>query len=73
MTVENVGSNPRDTGGLCLLSLDGGGVRGFSTLLILRDVMAQLNRERGDGQHLKPCHVFDLIGGTSTGGYVNPR
>ncbi|KAJ5801938.1 Acyl transferase/acyl hydrolase/lysophospholipase [Penicillium pulvis] len=70
MTVENVGSNPRDANGLCLLSLDGGGVRGFSTLLILRDVMAQLNRERGDGQHLKPCDVFDLIGGTSTGGLI---
>lgn len=68
MTLENVGSNPRDTNGLCLLSLDGGGVRGFSTLLILREVMAQLNRERGDSQHLKPCDVFDLIGGTSTGG-----
>ncbi|KAJ5528301.1 hypothetical protein N7513_012460 [Penicillium frequentans] len=32
--------------------------------------MAQLNRERGDGQHLKPCDVFDLIGGTSTGGLI---
>ncbi|KAJ5660528.1 hypothetical protein N7507_006979 [Penicillium longicatenatum] len=68
--MENAGPNPRDTNGLCLLSLDGGGVRGFSTLLILRDIMLQLNRERTDGQHLKPCDIFDLIGGTSTGGLI---
>ncbi|KAJ5917206.1 hypothetical protein N7466_010760 [Penicillium verhagenii] len=29
-----------------------------------------LNRERDDGRHLKPCDVFDLIGGTSTGGLI---
>lgn len=56
--------------GLCLLSLDGGGVRGLSTLYILRDIMAQLSHERDDRPLLKPCDVFDLIGGTSTGGCV---
>ena len=65
-------SNPVDKTGLCLLSLDGGGVRGLSTLYILKGLMARLNHER---QHrgfpvLKPCDVFDLMGGTSTGGYV---
>jgi hypothetical protein len=29
-----------DTTGLCLLSLDGGGVRGLSTLYILKGLMA---------------------------------
>jgi patatin-like phospholipase/acyl hydrolase len=53
-----------------MLSLDGGGVRGLSSLLILKDIMTQLMAERQDKQ-LKPCDVFDLIGGTSTGGYVN--
>jgi hypothetical protein len=65
-----IGPSPLDTTGLCLLSLDGGGVRGLSSLLILRDIMTQLNSEREGGQLLKPCDVFDLMGGTSTGGYV---
>ena len=57
---------------LCLLSLDGGGVRGLSTLFILRGIMNRLNdtrEEQGLGR-VKRCEVFDLIGGTSTGGYV---
>ncbi|KAJ5781337.1 hypothetical protein N7457_006497 [Penicillium paradoxum] len=32
--------------------------------------MTQLNSEREDNQPLKPCDVFDLIGGTSTGGLI---
>lgn len=54
-----------------LLSVtDGGGVRGLSTLLILKALMATINEERSkDGQSVvKPCQIFDLIGGTSTGG-----
>ncbi|OQD99672.1 hypothetical protein PENVUL_c063G06880 [Penicillium vulpinum] len=57
-----IGPSPLDTNGLCLLSLDGGGVRGLSSLLILKDVMTQLNSEREDSV-LRPCDVFDLIGG----------
>lgn len=59
-----------DTQGLCLLSLDGGGVRGLSTLYILKSIMDRLNHERQKEQRpvVKPCEVFDLIGGTSTGG-----
>lgn len=61
-----------DTTGLCLLSLDGGGVRGLSTLYILKIIFTRLNDERSrtGSSHVKPCEVFDLIGGTSTGGYV---
>lgn len=55
-----------DSKGLCLLSLDGGGVRGLSTLFILKRIMDQLNNERETT--VKPCEIFDLIGGTSTGG-----
>ena len=64
--------NPLHTDGLCLLSLDGGGVRGLSTLYILKALMTRLNHQRqSDGlPPVKPCEVFDLIGGTSTGGYV---
>ena len=52
------------------VDLDGGGVRGLSTLLILKALMAAVNDERiKAGQSaIKPCELFDLIGGTSTGG-----
>lgn len=62
--------NPVDDTGLCLLSLDGGGVRGLSTLYVLKSIMERLNheREKTNLARVKPCEVFDLIGGTSTGG-----
>ena len=63
-------SNPVDKGGLCLLSLDGGGVRGLLTLHILKRIMDEVNRlrkEKGLPSRL-PWEVFDMIGGTSTGG-----
>lgn len=47
-----------------LLSLDGGGVKGLSTLLILQELMRKIDSKNPP----KPCHVFDMIGGTSTGG-----
>lgn len=64
--------NPLDQTGLCLLSLDGGGVRGLSTLYILKGLMSRLNHERQAATlpRVKPCEIFDLIGGTSTGGYI---
>lgn len=61
-----------DGDGLCLLSLDGGGAPGSSTLYALKYIMDELNetrREAGIGS-VKPCEVFDLIGATSTCGYV---
>jgi len=33
--------------------------------------MAQVNRDRKAGETLQPWQVFDLMGGTSTGGYGN--
>jgi patatin-like phospholipase/acyl hydrolase len=51
---------------LCLLALDGGGVRGLSTLLILQQLMEAIDPETPP----KPCEYFDMIGGTSTGGWV---
>jgi patatin-like phospholipase/acyl hydrolase len=59
-----------DNTGYCLLSLDGGGVRGLSTLYILQGIMNRLNymREEHNLRPRKPCEIFDLIGGTSTGG-----
>lgn len=43
---------------------DGGGVRGLSSLHLLNAVMARAAPGK------KPCEVFDMIGGTSTGGYI---
>jgi len=65
--------DPLNQTGLCLLSLDGGGVRGLSTIYILKGFMTRLNDERQAANLplVKPCEVFDLIGGTSTGGYVD--
>jgi patatin-like phospholipase/acyl hydrolase len=53
-----------------ILSLDGGGVRGLSTLLILRDIMDEIEQRTGMSEPAKPCDHFDLIGGTSTGGLI---
>ncbi|VUC23726.1 unnamed protein product, partial [Clonostachys rosea] len=49
-----------------LLSLDGGGIRGLSSLIILRHLMKQVDPENPP----KPCDYFHLIGGTSTGGLI---
>ncbi|KAF2178141.1 FabD/lysophospholipase-like protein, partial [Zopfia rhizophila CBS 207.26] len=52
--------------GLCLLALDGGGVRGLSTLQILKQSMDTVDPE----SPLKPCNYFNMIRGTSTGGLI---
>ncbi|KAJ1337373.1 cGAMP-activated phospholipase [Microdochium nivale] len=49
-----------------LLALDGGGVRGLSSLMILRSLMAAVDPDNPP----KPCDYFDMIGGTSTGGLI---
>jgi hypothetical protein len=54
-----------------ILSLDGGGIRGFASLLILKEVMRTIARRSGQAaQTPLPCQYFDLIGGTSTGGLI---
>jgi patatin-like phospholipase/acyl hydrolase len=54
-----------------ILSLDGGGVRGLSSLLILRNIMEEITRRNGPGTvEARPCEYFDLIGGTGTGGLI---
>jgi patatin-like phospholipase/acyl hydrolase len=49
---------------LCLLSIDGGGIRGLSSLLILKKLMDHID----PADPPRPCDVFDMIAGTSTGG-----
>ncbi|KAL1976366.1 hypothetical protein VTN31DRAFT_2648 [Thermomyces dupontii] len=53
---------------LRILSLDGGGIRGISSLLILEDIMEKMRDANGIDCVPRPCEHFDLIGGTGTGG-----
>ncbi|KAK6810428.1 hypothetical protein RU639_013809 [Aspergillus parasiticus] len=63
---------------LRILSLDGGGIRGISSLLILGNIMEkirdEIRKQACDDGGLKPTprpyEYFDLIGGTSTGGII---
>ena len=60
---------------LRILSLDGGGVRGYSMLIILQELMHRTFVEtegRAPQRHEipRPCDHFDLIVGTGTGGLI---
>lgn len=71
-----------------ILTLDGGGIRGYSSLLILQRLMHEvaecerrLQKEEGPvpgsqrqefvEDELLPCHYFDYMYGTSTGGLIS--
>jgi len=61
---------------LRILTLDGGGVRGLSEVLILKYLMARLKYIQEKTLNIKvdqlpePWKYFDLICGTSTGGLL---
>jgi len=53
--------------------VDAGGPQGISQLLILKDVMEKLSEDEisnSEGSVKRPCEVFDMIGGSGTGGSV---
>ncbi|KAH0585552.1 hypothetical protein H2248_008784 [Termitomyces sp. 'cryptogamus'] len=52
---------------LKLLSFDGGGVRGISSLYILQAIMMEVSP---NDPNVKPCKYFDMICGTSAGGLI---
>lgn len=56
--------------GAALLSLDGGGIKGVSSIRILEAIMKKVaEKEKRDPETLRlPMNYFDLAGGTSTGG-----
>ncbi|PSN58691.1 FabD/lysophospholipase-like protein [Corynespora cassiicola Philippines] len=74
----------RNLTGPFILTLDGGGIRGYVSLLILDRLMKEIAEceRRHDlacdaqlgpaftAQHPLPCHYFDAIYGTSTGGMI---
>ena len=69
-----------------ILTLDGGGIRGYSSLLILEELMKQIahwenkferisnkpaaERKTWKMENLQPCLYFDFMYGTSTGGLI---
>ncbi|CAE7094984.1 unnamed protein product [Rhizoctonia solani] len=60
---------PQDNIGLNILCLDGGGARGLSSLVVLREIMHRANFTRTEGvKPLDPHELFDMIAGTGTGG-----
>jgi predicted acylesterase/phospholipase RssA len=53
-----------------ILSLDGGGVRGLFTVIVLEVLMEEIRILTKHDDDIRPCDFFDLIGGTSTGGLL---
>ncbi|KAH6649521.1 nucleoside phosphorylase domain-containing protein [Chaetomium tenue] len=53
-----------------ILSLDGGGIRGYSSLMILERLMGEIKKTLGLATAPLPCQYFDIIGGAGTGGYI---
>ncbi|KAJ7602720.1 FabD/lysophospholipase-like protein [Mycena rosella] len=56
--------------GVRVLSLDGGGVRVLSQLLILQNMMYRAQQSLGRDTALSPCEYFELIGGSGMGGVI---
>ncbi|EOD49542.1 Patatin/Phospholipase A2-related protein [Neofusicoccum parvum] len=75
---ESTGLRRKDTTKgppLRILSLDGGGVRGYSMLILLQELMHRTyveihGRAPKRSEIPKPCEHFDLIAGTGTGGLI---
>src|SRR2546423_13126401 len=65
-SIPPTGENAASSKQLRLLALDGGGVRGLSSLYILRRLMELIDPNKPP----RPCDYFDIIGGTSTGGLI---
>ncbi|EIM91647.1 FabD/lysophospholipase-like protein, partial [Stereum hirsutum FP-91666 SS1] len=52
------------------LFIDGGGIRGLSSLQVLWNLMREIQLSEHLEKMPLPCECFDLIGGTSTGGII---
>jgi hypothetical protein len=59
---------PRDR--LRLLTLEGGGIRDSTLIVLMEHLMGELKNEDETGRRARLRDFFDVIGGTSTGGYV---
>ncbi|KAI8169537.1 hypothetical protein K4K49_003806 [Colletotrichum sp. SAR 10_70] len=62
--------NTDETHHLRILVIDGGGVRGLAALVILDKIMSKAYGDNYEERNIKPCNVFNMICGTSTGGLI---
>jgi patatin-like phospholipase/acyl hydrolase len=53
-----------------ILLLDDGGIRGLTSLFILREIMEEIRAQTKATETPLPCQYFDLIGGSGTGGLI---
>ena len=64
-------SLPRPPKPLKILTIDGGGLQGISTLLILEELLRAIARNNGCATSKpRPCDVFDVITGIGPGGWL---
>lgn len=49
---------------------DNGGLQAISILLVLKEVCQRLSEQDGHTTPLRPCQLFDVIGGVGTGGWL---
>ncbi|KAH8698072.1 hypothetical protein GQ44DRAFT_591420, partial [Phaeosphaeriaceae sp. PMI808] len=49
---------------------DGGGVRGFVSLVTLKYILEEVKEKDKCATLPKPCEYFDMIAGISTGGLI---
>ena len=62
---------PKPSEPLRILTIDGGGLQGISTLLILDKLLSAIARNNGvQDSKPRPCDVFDVIAGTGAGGWL---
>ncbi|CAE6406186.1 unnamed protein product, partial [Rhizoctonia solani] len=69
-TIPLASQQPRTKRGINILCIDGGGIRGLSSLLLLQEAMNRLQNLGGEGGTLQPVDWFDVIAGTGTGGVI---
>lgn len=53
-----------------ILTIDGGGLQGISTLLILDNILGAIAKQNGMRKKPRPCDVFDTIAGIGAGGWL---
>ena len=64
-------SLPKPPKPLKILTIDGGGIRGISSLLILEELLRAIARNNGcQDSKPRPCDVFDVISGIGPGGWL---
>ena len=62
---------PKPTKPLKILTIDGGGLQGISTLLILHKLLNAIALNNGSPDSKpRPCDVFDVIAGIGPGGWL---